>query len=72
MKRISRRGFFSALRTENGPVNPVKPAPAPARTFLEDFYAERARNPQPALVCEPTTFVWDEALIARYKRKGET
>lgn len=77
MKRMSRRGFFAAFGgepTRGAPLAPVSgprlvptPAPAPARTFLEDFYASRAANP--ALVYEPSTFVWDEALIAKCKRK---
>ncbi len=71
MMKMSRRGFLTATKpkaTATGPV--VTPPPSePARSFLEDFYASRAQASNPPLVYEPTTFVWDEALLARAKRQ---
>lgn len=92
MKRMSRRGFLSALRTQ--PSNEVRaktalaiapqvaqrlqtepattePSAMRPRTFLDEFYADRARTHDSALAYEPPTFVWDEALIELAKRKGD-
>lgn len=79
MTRMSRRGFLTVGRKPPAPrvgaaIPPTAATPqtaAPAKTFLEDFYANRARTANPALVYEPTTFVWDEAWLASIKRKGD-
>lgn len=72
MMRMSRRGFLTGTKSKPAPA-PVAPSPsgAPSRSFLEDFYAARSQASNPPLVYEPTTFVWDEALIARAKTRKE-
>jgi hypothetical protein len=71
MKKLSRRGFLTGTNTKPMATVPVvtPPTPPPTRSFLEDFYASRAQASTPPLVYEPTTFVWDEALLARAKRQ---
>lgn len=71
MTRMSRRGFLTARQKQPAaPVATVAPPPAaPQKTFLEEFYADRARTANPTLVYEPTTFVWDETWLASIKRK---
>jgi hypothetical protein len=71
MKKLSRRGFLTGANTKTVAAVPAvtPPTSPPTRSFLEDFYASRAQASNPPLVYEPTTFVWDETLLARAKRQ---